>query len=127
MLIDEDGVMYEIGRPIRGGPWDHLLIPGEPLVWRSERRLRLPGLTHRVTAQRAVWRTTVRLTTYLALVWVTLATISWWVDDPMLDCVTPPVGDGVVYRGFDNAWIWNGRIIGYTATEDTTCLSPTPI
>jgi len=102
------------------------MIPGEVLLVPPGRRLRLPGVTPPPR----------RLRLRHAATAITVAAFVWWlvvyVFSPTVTestCIGIPDADYPVldYRGYDGAWLYNGAVIGYTAEEDETCLSPTPI
>jgi len=97
-----------------------LPVPGEPLVF-HQRRLKPPGASYRDP----VWHTTrqmlqIALCGLLAwLVW------SWVTADPTPRCVTLDDYESsrIDYQGWNNAWTLDGRIVGYSETEDS-CIHP---
>lgn len=65
------------------------MIPGEPLVWPSERPLRLPGVGHETNPAHVIARRLVRLLACIAIGWLFGWAIGAWVtNDPVPECET---------------------------------------
>jgi hypothetical protein len=66
------------------------------------------------------------VTVGICVVWMS----TWFVTTPDPNsCIGIPDASYPVldYRGFDNAWVYNGAIVGYSAAEDATCMTTRPI
>jgi hypothetical protein len=105
------------------------MIPGEPFI-DQPRELRLPGYQHpSITGWRAF-----EYSMYLLLIGLLagcgIYMSQWFMTDPQPpSCVGIPSAEYPVlyWRGFDGAWVYNGAIVGYSMTEDATCMSINPI
>jgi hypothetical protein len=57
--------------------------------------------------------------------------VRWVMADPVPPdaCIAIPDASYPIldYRGLDGAWVYNGHVVGYSATEDAPCMTVNPI
>ena len=99
-------------------------IPGEAL-WHPHHtnRFRLPGQRpERISIWPVIERFAILLVAACAAAWGAV----WITDEPMPDCISLAAYSypELEYHGWDGNWILNGRLVGWSLTEDASCISP---